>query len=506
MFSVLINIVGFPSFGVFLEFFLGRFLTKIAMWYVRGCFNMNSICKWQLPFQLLIWWGIYFLDLALRIVILRKEWYYDRIEGWMYLNMFDALLVMVNMFELVALPAFRRQHFKSEAASPPKHCNWPTFFSSGCFWETSSKMPLPFVWLSSFASSEPCGFLRQPPGVFLMGERVTSFLLAWGEIDIIWFYIMLVLSWCNVVTPAYASQFLWSEKQLANEHVRWHRTITGGDHWQMLIGYRKWSMLTQRGLSVSAAADFGGNLRGEHWRFVLVYGSSDGSADRLLFGHLSSSPALHCWWKGRLGWQIGDATVLRQFSQDAIYHVWDYFFRQGFLFTQCVRFCFSHCMVKESKGSSTWSLPHCYFQAVVDPPWGSWPARVRPVTSKVSGWYAIPFLFYIALVAWFMGDPVVLGTLHDENWPSTSREVLSWQKPTCCSHENMTTGESGAPQAPGPITAQPLLLLLLITSFTLLLPPWLILTTLILFNYCTTFSSLPAFCFHLFYFFYFFYF
>ena len=29
---------------------------------------------------------------------------------------------------------------------------------------------------------------------------------------------------------------------------------------------------------------------------------------------------------------------------------------------------------------------------------GSWPGRVRPVTSKVSGWYAIPFLFYIALV------------------------------------------------------------------------------------------------------------
>lgn len=29
---------------------------------------------------------------------------------------------------------------------------------------------------------------------------------------------------------------------------------------------------------------------------------------------------------------------------------------------------------------------------------GSWPGRVRPVTSKVSGWYAMPFLFYIALV------------------------------------------------------------------------------------------------------------
>ena len=29
---------------------------------------------------------------------------------------------------------------------------------------------------------------------------------------------------------------------------------------------------------------------------------------------------------------------------------------------------------------------------------GSWPARVRPVIEKVSAFYAIPFLFYIALV------------------------------------------------------------------------------------------------------------
>eukprot|EP00490_Sorites_sp_Unknown_P014365 CAMPEP_0114642096 /NCGR_PEP_ID=MMETSP0191-20121206/2636_1 /TAXON_ID=126664 /ORGANISM="Sorites sp." /LENGTH=215 /DNA_ID=CAMNT_0001854237 /DNA_START=249 /DNA_END=896 /DNA_ORIENTATION=+ len=29
---------------------------------------------------------------------------------------------------------------------------------------------------------------------------------------------------------------------------------------------------------------------------------------------------------------------------------------------------------------------------------GSWPSRVRIVTEKVSGWYAIPFLFYIAFV------------------------------------------------------------------------------------------------------------
>lgn len=52
-----------------------------------------------------------------RIVILRKEWYYDRIEGWMYLNMFDAVLVMINIFELFALPASEPQgdHLWSDA-------------------------------------------------------------------------------------------------------------------------------------------------------------------------------------------------------------------------------------------------------------------------------------------------------------------------------------------------------------------------------------------------------
>jgi hypothetical protein len=46
---------------------------------------------------------------VVRLVILRKEWYYDRIEGWMYLNMFDAVLVMINIFELFALPASEPQ-------------------------------------------------------------------------------------------------------------------------------------------------------------------------------------------------------------------------------------------------------------------------------------------------------------------------------------------------------------------------------------------------------------
>lgn len=53
-----------------------------------------------------IFFTIYLLDLCLRMAILRHEWYFDRIEGWMYLNMFDALLVLINAFELFILPLF----------------------------------------------------------------------------------------------------------------------------------------------------------------------------------------------------------------------------------------------------------------------------------------------------------------------------------------------------------------------------------------------------------------
>ncbi|CAE7896908.1 Sodium channel protein type 11 subunit alpha [Symbiodinium microadriaticum] len=48
---------------------------------------------------------IYILDVLARIIVLRKEWYYDPIEGVMFMNIFDALLVMVHAFELIILPS-----------------------------------------------------------------------------------------------------------------------------------------------------------------------------------------------------------------------------------------------------------------------------------------------------------------------------------------------------------------------------------------------------------------
>mmetsp|Transcript_61573 Transcript_61573/g.144297 ORF Transcript_61573/g.144297 Transcript_61573/m.144297 type:complete len:550 (-) Transcript_61573:84-1733(-) len=52
-----------------------------------------------------IFFTIYLLDVMLRIGTLQHEWYYDQLEGVMYLNLFDAVLVVINIFELLVLPA-----------------------------------------------------------------------------------------------------------------------------------------------------------------------------------------------------------------------------------------------------------------------------------------------------------------------------------------------------------------------------------------------------------------
>ena len=44
-----------------------------------------------------IFFCIYFVDVVVRIVTLRREWYYDEMEGIMYLNIFDGVLVLINL-------------------------------------------------------------------------------------------------------------------------------------------------------------------------------------------------------------------------------------------------------------------------------------------------------------------------------------------------------------------------------------------------------------------------
>ena len=51
-----------------------------------------------------IFFVLFVLDVLVRIVVLRHEWYYDSREGIMYLNVFDACVVCVNAFELLVLP------------------------------------------------------------------------------------------------------------------------------------------------------------------------------------------------------------------------------------------------------------------------------------------------------------------------------------------------------------------------------------------------------------------
>jgi len=47
---------------------------------------------------------IYLLDLVIRILVLRGEWYFDSKKGLMYMNVFDAFLVLLNFLELIVLP------------------------------------------------------------------------------------------------------------------------------------------------------------------------------------------------------------------------------------------------------------------------------------------------------------------------------------------------------------------------------------------------------------------
>ena len=47
---------------------------------------------------------IYLLDLVIRILVLRSEWYFDIKKGLMYMNIFDAFLVLLNFLELIVLP------------------------------------------------------------------------------------------------------------------------------------------------------------------------------------------------------------------------------------------------------------------------------------------------------------------------------------------------------------------------------------------------------------------
>ena len=51
-----------------------------------------------------VFFTIYIVDVLVRIIVLRREWYYDDQEGIMFMNIFDALLVLVHAFELMLLP------------------------------------------------------------------------------------------------------------------------------------------------------------------------------------------------------------------------------------------------------------------------------------------------------------------------------------------------------------------------------------------------------------------
>ncbi|CAJ1396048.1 unnamed protein product [Effrenium voratum] len=51
-----------------------------------------------------VFFCIYVVDVLVRVVILRTEWAYDHFEGLMFMNLFDAILVLVSAAELFILP------------------------------------------------------------------------------------------------------------------------------------------------------------------------------------------------------------------------------------------------------------------------------------------------------------------------------------------------------------------------------------------------------------------
>ena len=57
----------------------------------------------------IVFFFIYLLDVLVRIYVLHKHWYYYPLEGGiMWMNLFDAFLVLLSAFELWLLPPLVR--------------------------------------------------------------------------------------------------------------------------------------------------------------------------------------------------------------------------------------------------------------------------------------------------------------------------------------------------------------------------------------------------------------
>ena len=52
-----------------------------------------------------VFFSIYLLDVLMRVFVLRSEWMYHPIDGVMYMNLVDAILVLISAFELFLVPA-----------------------------------------------------------------------------------------------------------------------------------------------------------------------------------------------------------------------------------------------------------------------------------------------------------------------------------------------------------------------------------------------------------------
>ena len=98
------------------------FMVVMTQWMgskAHALLNLPPSSRWNLPENFFevseyVFFAVFFLDVVIRILVLRREWYYDNREGFMYLNIFDACVVLVNAFELIILPLQLARCWSSE--------------------------------------------------------------------------------------------------------------------------------------------------------------------------------------------------------------------------------------------------------------------------------------------------------------------------------------------------------------------------------------------------------
>eukprot|EP00930_Biecheleria_cincta_P073623 TRINITY_DN60902_c0_g1_i1.p1 TRINITY_DN60902_c0_g1~~TRINITY_DN60902_c0_g1_i1.p1 ORF type:complete len:583 (+),score=93.52 TRINITY_DN60902_c0_g1_i1:127-1875(+) len=64
-----------------------------------------------------VFFGVYLLDLIVRMVVLRRKWLVDSHEGIQFMNLFDAVIVLLNAAEIFVVPLLQNKDVARNASS-----------------------------------------------------------------------------------------------------------------------------------------------------------------------------------------------------------------------------------------------------------------------------------------------------------------------------------------------------------------------------------------------------